>query len=354
MLGVWGFVLPPSLHAVPIDLTPGAFTDAAQPQVAVAPDGRIHVVFGRGNTIYHTSSTDHRTFTPPVEVGALEKLALRMRRGPRVAATDSAVVVTAISHRDGNVHSWISADQGATWKQGPRLNEAENSAREGLHAMIGDGRGFVVAAWLDLRNGGTELWSRTSPDAGTTWGSEVRIYASPDGHICQCCQPSLALGPAGEVAALWRNSIGAARDPWMAASHDRGAHFEPATKAGLGTWTLKACPMDGGALALGPNGQPVSVWRREKSIFLSTAAGSEEKLADGAAQPVIAMAHDERFIVWEEGGGLQLQRGANSPASLASDARAASLAALPRGGVFVVWESTARRTPSLRGELLDP
>ena len=53
----------------------------------------------------------------------------------------------------------------------------------GLHAMAGDGKGFVLATWLDLRNTGTELWSATSRDGGTTWGANTRVYQSPAGHI---------------------------------------------------------------------------------------------------------------------------------------------------------------------------
>jgi hypothetical protein len=289
-----------------------------------------------------------------VKVGEVAKLALRMRRGPRIAASDDAITITAISHADGDLHAWRSIDRGASWKESARLNETANSAREGLHAMAGDARGFIAVAWLDLRNRGTELWSRCSADDGFTWGPEVRVYASPDGQICQCCHPSLAIGPGGELVAMWRNSIGGARDPWMALSRDRGAHFEPAQKIGVGTWKLNACPMDGGAIAFDRAGAPVSVWRREKAVFLGTSGHAEEKLAENATQPVIVMDRDEPVMAWEQAGGLQFQRAHSAPALLAGHAHAPSIAALPDGGIVAVWESSAANDASLQCEIVRP
>ena len=69
------------LAAAPVEILPPELRGAVQPQVAVAPSGRIHVVFGKDNAIYHTMSADGRVFSAPVKVGELEKLALRMRRG---------------------------------------------------------------------------------------------------------------------------------------------------------------------------------------------------------------------------------------------------------------------------------
>ena len=109
------FLATAMLTAAPVEIVPPEMSGAVQPQVAVAPSGRIHVVFGKDNAIYHTTSPDGRAFSAPVKVGELEKLALRRRRGPRVTATDKLVLVTAVSHTDGNLHAWTSPDTGKTW-----------------------------------------------------------------------------------------------------------------------------------------------------------------------------------------------------------------------------------------------
>ena len=324
--------------AAPVEIIPPELRDAVQPQVVVAPSGRVHVVFGKDNAIYHTTSPDGRVFSAPVKIGELEKLALRMRRGPRVTATDKLVLVTAISHTEGNLHAWTSADTGKTWKENAPLNTAPKSAREGLQALAGDGRGLVAAVWLDLRGSGTELWGRISRDGGATWGGDVSIYQSPDGHICECCVPNVAISPTGEIAAMWRNWLGGSRDFYMATSRD-GRTFSPAQKLGTGTWKLNGCPMDGGNLTFAPAGNWLAVWRRERSVFSSETSAPERQLTGNAAQAVAAYAGRTPLIVWESGGALMLRRGSETPVRFAENAAAASIASGLETAV-IVWEAT--------------
>ncbi len=102
-------------------------------------------------------------------------------------------------------------------------------------------------------------------DGGRTWSKNIRIYASPDGTICQCCDPSLAIDQQGVIHVMWRNVLSGSRDFYLAESKD-GEHFGAARKVGEGTWKLDACPMDGGGMAF-DRGRIVTVWRRESEIF---------------------------------------------------------------------------------------
>ncbi len=323
------------VRAEPVRVVAIADPPAKQPQLAIAPDGGFHVVFGGGNAIFHTASRDGRTFSMPVKIGELEKLALGMRRGPRITATEKVLAVTAISHADGMLHEWISSDGGATWKTQTPLNESPSSAREGLHAMAGNGRGLVAVAWLDLRNKGTEIWSRVSRDGGLTWQRETRVYASPDGHVCECCHPSVAIGPHDEIGVMWRNWLGGSRDLWMATSTDGGATFRDAEKMGDGTWKLNGCPMDGGALAFSANGKPLTIGRREKTIFFAESAGRETVLTRNGSQPVLA----GTSLLWEENGGLTLKRETGLATRFAESAAFAATALTADGTPVIVWES---------------
>src|SRR5436190_10393653 len=116
----------------PVEVTTPDLRGAVQPQLSVAPSGKTSVVFGKGNAIYFTADNGALQFSTPVKVGELEKLALKMRRGPRVATTDRLILVTAISHADGNVHAWTSSDGGKSFVSRPALNTVAGSAREGM------------------------------------------------------------------------------------------------------------------------------------------------------------------------------------------------------------------------------
>ena len=334
------------LAAAPLEILPPELRGAVQPQIAVAPSGRVHVVFGKENAIYHTTSPDGRAFSAPVKIGELEKLALRMRRGPRVTATDKLVLVTAISHADGNLHAWTSADAGRTWQENAPLNSTAKSAREGMHSIAGDGRGLVAAVWLDLRGGGTEIRSRISRDGGATWGEDTSVYQSPDGHVCECCAPNVAISPTGEIAAMWRNWLGGSRDLYSATSRDAGRTFTAAQKLGTGTWKLNGCPMDGGSIAFSPAGKWLTIWRRERAVFANDATASEKLLAENGTQPVVGFAGKSPLVLWENGGALLLQRGTEAPARFAASATSASIASGPETAT-VVWESSADGTQTI-------
>ena len=188
----------------------GPDREGKQPQVAVDARGRIYIAFGRGNTVRLASSTDGGRSYDVNTVGEVGSLALGMRRGPRVAATDSSIVVTAIGGRegkgrDGDVLAWCSEDGGKTWAGPTRINAVEGSAREGLHGMAAGPEGRVYCTWLDLRSEKMEIYGALSKDGGATWEPDVLVYRSPDGSVCTCCHPSAAFGPDGTLHVMWRN-----------------------------------------------------------------------------------------------------------------------------------------------------
>lgn len=344
--------------AMPVEIVPPSFGGALQPQVAVGAMGEIHVVFGqKGGAIYHTVSTgETRTFRAPVQVGALPKLALGMHRGPRIAVAGGRVVVTAISHEDGDLLAWTSADGGMSWTGPAKVNAAPKSAREGLHAMAGSGE-RVAVAWLDLRNGGTELWGALSKNGGANWEPDARIYQSPDGSICQCCAPSLAFGPRGELAAMWRNSLGGARDLYTALSRDGGQTFGPAEKLGTHTWKLNACPMDGGGIVFLRDATellPLTVWRRESTLYGTAASPTarEKILGEGRDAALTATTRGPVFA-WQSRAGLLVRRPGLAEEILDANGSAASLAAAPDGSfAVIVWESGTKDAHLLKAEIL--
>jgi hypothetical protein len=262
-----------------------------QPQMAAA-NGIVALTYGAGKAVYFASSRDQgRTFSAPVKVGETEILPLSRHRGPRIAITSSAIVITAVGGKnlqtgphahglpsDGDLLSWRSTDNGRTWSGPVSVNDAPGAAREGLHALAADKNGRVLAVWLDLRTTGTKLYSSRSDDGGATWSANVLAYASPDGTVCQCCHPSLA-ADAGGFVLMWRNALAGSRDMYLSRSAD-GRTFSAAEKIGRGTWKIDACPMDGGGVAVA-GGRTVTAWRRGSDLYLAEGSHSEKIIARG-------------------------------------------------------------------------
>ena len=341
-----------SLQAQVVNVTPG-FEGGIQPQVCVAGDS-IYVALGKDKTIYFAKSTNGgKSFGDPQTVATLDKLALGMRRGPRVAATKGILAISAISAATGNLLVWTSSDNGATWSKHAIINDVSGSAREGLHAMAANDDGKLFVTWLDLRNRGMELWGALSVDAGKTWKNS-RVYSSPDGHICECCHPSAVFVRKDELVVMWRNWLGGARDMYFSTSRD-GLIFGPATKFGTGSWSLNACPMDGGAIASNLKGEPISIWRRQNAVYLSTGPTSERELIVHGKQPVIAKGNGKMFYLWLEGNRLMIQTepGSGKPQLLAENANFPSIASLgPDSPLILVWESCVNDSKTILSQIL--
>ncbi len=273
------------------------------------------------------------------------RLALGRHRGPRVALTGRAVVVTAIlaaGRDDGDLWAWRSTDDGRTWSAPARLNAAATSAREGLHGMAAAGD-TVAVAWLDLRAPGTRIYAAVSRDGGATWSADRLVYQSPSGTVCQCCHPSVAVSARGEIAVMFRNALEGARDLHVTRSRDGGRTFEPAVKLGSGTWKLEACPMDGGGVGIDPRGAVVTAWRRETELFVARPGQPEERLGTGR-DPVIAVGADGTWsVAWQGDDGLMIRDARHpEPRRLTEGGQAPALLALPEGSLLAAWERGKR------------
>lgn len=321
--------------------------------MVVAADGSIVVTLGLETNVFCVRSIDGgKHFAEPVPVGALPKLALGRRRGPRIAATSGRILISAISHETGNLVAWSSKDNGRSWSNPTRIDSADKSAREGLHAMTTGQGGFVCVAWLDLRNGRTELWAATSLVHGATWSDNRQVDKSPSGSICECCHPSLMVDSKGLLWAMWRNSIDGSRDMFASFSRDGGQTFSEARKLGTATWNLPACPMDGGQLVGGPEGACLSIWRREKSVVM--ADGLQEMLLSKRGKlPAGANAGGPTYWAWEQGTELTLKAGTNDPVVLDGNGSfVAIVAGKGSSHPYAVWESIRDGERTIVGEEL--
>ncbi len=329
-------------------VTPGENSNFRQPQLAASAE-LAALTFGSDRGIYFESSGDSgKTWSEPVKVDEPGAFPLGNHRGPRVAIASGAIIISAVAGKkgkgaDGDLLSWRSTDNGKTWHRGVTITDQPGAAREGLHTMAAGPRGMLFAAWLDLRNlkpgmPGTELWGAYSSDAGLTWSKNFAVYKSPSGSICQCCHPTAVFTPQGTLAVMWRNELSGNRDLYLIESRDGGHTFGTPAKLGETSWALNACPMDGGGIAQNSDGAWVTVWRREKSIYLAPLGGKETLLHEGK-NPAIANGKAGLYTAWNSPQGLFASLpGHAEPVLLDSDGAFVTLTSVPNGAVLAAWE----------------
>ena len=326
---------------------PGA--PAREPQLA-ASGSTVALTFGAGSAIYFTVSHDAgRTFSAPVKVEQASNLLLTHHRGPRIAISGKTIVISAITSKtnssdehahgagpDGDLFVWRSTDGGKTWSQAIRVNDVPNAPNEALHTLAADAKGTLFLAWLDHRSGkGTTLYGARSSDAGATWSKNFLVYQSPDGTICECCHPSSAFTPDGELLVMWRNWLDGSRDMYLARSR-AGAMFGQAEKLGMGTWKLKGCPMDGGGVAISQQ-RIFTVWRREGTVYLAEPGGHESALGQGK-DLAVAAGPKGAYVAWVSASGVELRAPDAAPVTLSSDGAFPAVTVLSDGVVVAAWQ----------------
>lgn len=331
-----------------VQVSPVSYTKAREPQVAIDVDEQVYIAYGMGNAVYVSVSSDKgASYGDPIKVAEPGKLSLGMRRGPRICVRKGVLTITAVygsqgNGRDGDIVAFRSADKGKTWSGPVRVNDMEGSAREGLHAMAVAPDGTVACAWLDLRDKGTKLFMATSKDGGGRWSDNRLVYASPGGTICECCHPSLAFDAKGRLHVMFRNSIEGARDMYITSSGDLRT-FSPATKLGLGTWMINACPMDGGMLAVSPTGSVETIWRREGTVFQSRLSG-EERIGEGR-NPWIAHGAAGTYLAWQSGKDVIFVAPGSNPNRVSEQGNDPVIAASPDGKLVIgAWNQNGVRS----------
>jgi len=337
----------------------GPDAPAREPQIA-ANSSTVALAFGAGKAIYFSQSSDGgKTFSPPAKVADASILPLSRHRGPRVALSGNTIVVTAVAGNkpedgphahglpsDGDLFVWRSSDGGKTWSKAKAINDVPGAATEGLHALASDGKGTLFAAWLDKRGAkGTKLFAARSTDDGATWSKNVPAYQSPGGSICECCHPSVAFDSGGRLLVMWRNSLGGARDMYLATSRD-GVTFSAPEKLGTGSWKLNACPMDGGGLAAS-SAKILTAWRRDGDIFLAEPGQPERQVGTGK-DVALALSGNRAYALWTDGSKLEAWNDGKLEV-LSGAAAFPSIGSLPEGGALAAWEENGaiqiRRLP---------
>jgi hypothetical protein len=333
-----------------VNLGPIGPDAAHEPQMA-AKGSMVAMTFGAGTGIYFSLSRDAgKTFSTPIPVAEAAVLPLSRHRGPRIAFSRDAIVISAVGGRtlskqehahglpsDGDLIIWRSVDAGKSWSKGIVINDVPGAPTEGLHSLAADPQGNLFAAWLDKRTGhGTQLYGARSTDGGVTWSKNVVIYKAPEGTICECCHPSIAVDDHGQTSVMWRNVLDGSRDFYVSSSKD-GVRFTAPQKLGNGTWKINACPMDGGGVVT-DHAQLVSAWRREDQVFLAPLGKPETQIGTGKD---VAMAAGRKgvYVAWSNAAGLEIHTpSSTAPKPLATEGAFVNLVALEDGSVLAAWE----------------
>ncbi|MGZ3753056.1 MAG: hypothetical protein ACXVB0_05535 [Mucilaginibacter sp.] len=263
------------------DIKTNIISEGQQPQISVDNKGVIRVVFGIKDEIFCATSIDHGvTFAKPALVTKVPEMHLGMSRGPQIASSAHFSVITAIDKK-GNIHWFRLSHSSDEWKDMGTINDLKGSAPEGLMGLVADKKDNFYAVWLDIRTGrNNQIYFSSLSAKDISWSKNYLAYRSPDGHVCECCKPNIAV-QGSTVAVMFRNWLGGSRDLYMMKSSDAGKTFSGAQKLGTDTWKLNGCPMDGGGIVVSYSNLISTVWQRKGAIYYAEPGKPETYIGNG-------------------------------------------------------------------------
>ena len=315
------------------DIGGTTITAGQMPNVVKDNSGNFHLVYGHGDSIMYSYSSSGRTFSTPVLVSIIPKLAASHMRGPQIAATSDGLIVTACNDL-GDIFSF-SKSQSGKWNQSGRVNDIDTVAKENLMALAADEKN-AFAVWLDLRNKHNQIYGARSTDGGKNWSKNNMIYVSPDTTVCECCKPSVVV-KGDNVYVMFRNLLNGNRDMYLIQSSDEGLTFGSAQKLGTGSWALNGCPMDGGAIAINKSGSPETVWNRKGMIY-TCEPGKEEKELGKGRSCTIETVNGKNVYAWVEDGEIIVLKPMGMRRTLGKG-QLPILKAINNEHVLCVWEN---------------
>lgn len=314
------------------------------PNVVKDDKDNLHIVYGNGDSIMYSFSTDHgESFASPVVISVLPKLAASHMRGPQITATGDGISVIACNNI-GDIFSYRK-DSTGIWSQKARVNDADTVAKEGLMALSADKQN-AFAAWLDLRDGNNKIFGARSDNGGKTWSKNIMIYSSPDTTVCECCKPSVAVS-GNNIYVMFRNWLNGNRDMYLIRSTDGGNTFGKAEKLGNGSWALDGCPMDGGGLAISNNETPQTVWRRKTKLYSFEPGKKEMEIGEGKNCTVESV-NGQNVYAWTEKGEIIILNADGTKKNLGKG-QLPLLKAINNEHIICVWEKEKK----IRAAVLD-
>ncbi|MDB5231270.1 MAG: exo-alpha-sialidase [Chitinophagaceae bacterium] len=303
------------------------------PDIVLDKKGNLHIAYGTGDSIMYTSSKDGKNFTPPKLVAVIPGVFSSGMRGPQIAATTNGLVITA-SNKSGNIFSFYKRGA-APWSKAQRINEFEETAKEGLTDLSADGKN-VYAVWLSVRKPkGQNLYGARSVDDGKTW-QNAEVYNSPDETVCECCKPSV-LVKGKKVYVMFRNWIDGNRDMYMISSPDNGKTFGKAEKLGKQSWKLNGCPMDGGGFAINAKGMAESIWQRAGHIYTSLPGSGEILLGEGR-NGTIENSYGKTAYSWTDKGNIIVMKQGGKKLNIAKGSLPI-IKAINKESMICVWQN---------------
>ncbi len=350
---------------------------SAEPNLAVAPDGRVYMSWIEPADSGHAlrfAVLDGGQWSAPRTIRAGRDFFVNWADFPSLQVLDGNRLAAHWLQRNGTgtyaygVRISLSADGGRTWSTPFTPHRDSSQTEHGFVAMWRE-KASLGAVWLDGRKfakpghdaANEMMLMSTTIDARGRLGPETPL----DQRTCDCCQNAAAMTSNGPIIAYRDRSPDEIRDIYI--TRRVGGKWIPGTAVHADGWKINACPVNGPSIAAA--GREVAIaWftaptdsGRVKVAFSSDAGatfGPPIRVDGGApaGRVDVVLVRDGALVTWVEriGGDTAAVRvrrvgrngalGAPMTIARSSAARASGFPqmALTKSDVVFAWTAPGR------------
>jgi hypothetical protein len=252
---------------------------ALVPDVTVAPDGNVNMVYGLGDkALFVRSADDGRSFSEPVAVNSTGKVQLTMgERGPKLALGRNGSIHVIWMDRwspGAQVHAKYarSTDGGKTFSEPRQLSS--KAMLDGA-TIAADGKGNVIAFWhtfdppqKEIKDGHWIYLARSTDD-GETFAAPERLRLTDMKDLaCSMCLMRARFAQDGKVHLAFRSAVDNIRDMYVLSSNP-GENAFTAKRVNNDNWYIDHCPMCGPELTVDAAGSAYCAYMADHKVYWS-------------------------------------------------------------------------------------
>lgn len=239
---------------------------AKHPTAVVDGEGTVHVVYfkpggkGKGDLFYVKRASDADSWSKPVQVNT------RAEGGPLASvAIGEKGRVHVVWMQMAPHEFWYarSTDAGAKFLKEKGVLTKGADGIEAPPSVAADGQGNVAIIWHEgdfKKEDKRVVWMRRSENGGKSF-DRGKPVSPKDSGVCACCRQAMATGTDGKLYIIFRAAQDKVdRDMVLLTSTDFGKTYTAET---FDKWNLNRCPTQAGSIAAGPSGQTAVLWRNK-------------------------------------------------------------------------------------------
>ena len=355
--------------------TPAA-PGSGQPNLAVAPDGRVLLSWiepsGEGRHALRFAARGRgEPWGPPRTIAEGAGWFVNWADFPSLAVLPDGTLFAHWLAKSGpgayayHVHVSVSRDGGATWSPSVVPHRDATDTEHGFLSFAPREAGRMDLVWLDGRatgGGGHGAGGGAMSLAYTTMAADGRLGEETivDARVCDCCQTDAAVSSGATVVAYRDRSEAEVRD--VSVVRLAGGRWSPPVSVAEDGWRIEGCPVNGPAIAArgatvavawftaaGGTGRVKVAFSRDSGATFGPAAAVDDGRPLGRVDVVLDDGGGA-LVSWlehvEDGAALRVRRigadGVRGPALTVSAGEAGRASGFPRmaesgGEVTIAW-----------------